>query len=498
MSAGDVYSKLRNRATEKGLNIQAGSGLTNMMKVVKMYEAVKKWLASTGEPVTDDHIYEVMEYSLENLCKSWHAYDLEAKRICERYYATHSYTGSGDPGRTGTGAGDPGQGSGSGSSGQSSSGEGEGEDDDGDGDGDGGDEGHGQSEGDEGDGEEGKGQGEGEGEGQGEGEEGEGEGKGKGWIPSPVPPTPEPEPEPQPVPQPQPTPRPPADPLQPPQPVTPNYIKPSIWDKVMRIVMWNIAHPGDQKNIMLVGPRGIGKTRMVQEIDKTLNSLYPEVHALPYMITSPQAKHEVAGYGDAKGDAVRTEFTKGYVSPGITLVEEIDRSEPSALIAMNAATANKIMDTPVIGMIEQNPLCTIIATANTAGTGATEEYITANQLDASTRDRYVYIEMEFEDRIANKIARGDKKLVSFIKQWNTACEYCGLIQNTCSYRAITDIKDLVTEMGFTIPEALEAAVLKYCVPKDNLKSILSKMRDPEGNEYAQAMIDIEAKMKATY
>ena len=109
------------------------------------------------------------------------------------------------------------------------------------------------------------------------------------------------------------------------------------------------------------------------------------------------------------GEAVQTEFTKGYVQQSIVLVEEIDRSEATALIALNAAMANKIMDTPVIGMIEQHPLCTIIATANTAGVGATEEYITANQLDASTRDRFIYISMEFDDKIATKIAKGDKE-----------------------------------------------------------------------------------------
>lgn len=257
--------------------------------------------------------------------------------------------------------------------------------------------------------------------------------------------------------------------------------------------MWNMEHPGKQKNIMLVGPRGIGKTEMVIQAAKALHAVFPEMAELPFMITSPQMKHEVTGYGNAMGEAVRTEFTKGYVSPGITLIEEMDRSEPTALIAMNAAMANKIMDTPVIGMIEQHPLCNIIATANTAGVGATEEYVTANQLDASTRDRFIYLSMEFDAELAVQIARGDMHLVDFVKKWNEACEYCGLIQNTCSYRALTDIKDL-RDMGFTVREALENVVLKACVPKDNLRSVLDRMKDISMNPYFSAMELIQTSM----
>lgn len=305
-------------------------------------------------------------------------------------------------------------------------------------------------------------------------------------VPGPVPPTPIPTPIPTPVP---PVPEP--DPI--PQPPDEDYIKPEIWDKFMRILLWNMDHPGKQKNIMLVGPRGIGKTDLVIQSAKALHQVFPEMAELPYMITSPQMKHEVTGYGNAMGEAVRTEFTKGYVSPGLTLVEEMDRSEPTALIAMNAAMANKIMDTPVIGMIEQNPFCTIVATANTAGTGATEEYVTANQLDASTRDRFVYLQMEFDEKVAVKIARGDEQLVEFVKKWNVACEQCGLIQNTASYRALIDIKDL-RDNGFTVRESLESVILKFCVPKDNLRSVLDKIEMSTPNVWFSEMQRVQEAM----
>lgn len=457
----DVWKALKAKAETDGLTIQTGSGLADVTRTSKLIKAVRDCLDASGYDGSVENAEKVLLTSVPNLVKSWHAYPLEAKRAIERYFradptgiSPRGSSGGSDPnpdpsgssGQGGVGTrqgGASGRGQGSGGSGQA---------------------------GDEGDGEGDPQQSEGGGEnGEGEGEPSQGEGQGEGQGQS--------EPEPEPV----------------PQPNDPSYIKPEIWDRVMRIIIWNMEHPGKQKNIMLVGPRGIGKTEMVIQINKALADVYPNMQKYPFMITSPQAKHEVAGYGNAMGEAVRTEFTKGYVQQSIVLVEEIDRSEATALIALNAAMANKIMDTPVIGMIEQHPLCTIIATANTAGVGATEEYITANQLDASTRDRFIYISMEFDDKIATKIAKGDKQLVKFIEKWNTACEKCGLIQNTCSYRAITDIKDLLG-MGFTLKEALENAVLKASVPKDNLRSVLDKMGSMSANPYFSSMQMIQEAM----
>lgn len=464
----DVWKALKSKAEADGLTIQTGSGLADVTRTSKLIRAVRDCLDASGYDGSIENAEKVLLNSTPNLVKSWHAYPLEAKRAVERFFKVDP-TGISPRGSSGSDPNpDPSGSSGQGGQGTrqgSASGQGQGSG----GSGQAGDEGDG-----EGDPQQGQGGGE-SGEGEGEPQQGEGQGQGQGEGQG----------------QGQSEPQPPV-----PQPEDPTYIKPQIWDKVMRIIIWNMEHPGKQKNIMLVGPRGIGKTEMVIQINKSLASVYPNMQKHPFMITSPQAKHEVAGYGNAMGEAVQTEFTKGYVQQSIVLVEEIDRSEATALIALNAAMANKIMDTPVIGMIEQHPLCTIIATANTAGVGATEEYITANQLDASTRDRFIYISMEFDEGIATKIAKGDKQLVKFIAKWNTACEKCGLIQNTCSYRAITDIKDLLG-MGFTLREALENAVLKAAVPKDNLRSVLDKMGAMSANPYFSAMQMVQEAMPDT-
>jgi len=255
-------------------------------------------------------------------------------------------------------------------------------------------------------------------------------------------------------------------------PKDPDYIPPSVWNKVVAIIKWNLAHPNKQKNIMLVGPRGVGKTDMVIQLSKKFFG------KVPYTITSPQMDHKLTGYGNAMGEEVKTQFTIGYESEGIVLIEEMDRSEANPLIAINMATANKMMDVPVRGMIFQNPLCTIMATANTAGTGATDEYVGANQLDASTRDRWIYILMDWETRIAMRIAKGNAALVKGIEDWNQSCEKNGYISARASYRALTDIQDLM-EMGFDYKEAIKSGMLKFAQPKSNMQTIYDGLENKQ-------------------
>jgi len=271
-------------------------------------------------------------------------------------------------------------------------------------------------------------------------------------------------------------------------PVSDDYEPPSIWFKCVRIIRWNLTHPGEQKNIMLVGPKGIGKTKMVFELSKKF------FQKRPYAVTAPQMEHKICGFNDALGHEVKTPITRGYVDEDgcIVLIDEIDRMDASAGIALNMATANKAMDTPN-GMIEQSDKCTFIATANTSGTGATNDYNTANQLDASTRDRWIFLLMEWDHNVAIKVAKGDEALVKGLEDWNDACEQMQYTSGQLSYRTIVDILDLMDMGCFTFEECIQAAMLKYAIPKSNLIGIYEKMKD-HYNKVAKAIKKIMDKM----
>lgn len=310
-----------------------------------------------------------------------------------------------------------------------------------------------------GDGEPEPGEGEGEGDGEGEPTPGDGDGEGDG----------EGDPVPVPVPQPR-------------VPEPDGYLKPENYDLVKDLVQ-------DGFKVMLVGPRGTGKTEMALRI-------FSELERRLYMLTSPQTRYEVTGYADANGVEVPTQITQAITDPqGGLLLEEMDRSMPEALIPMNAMLANGVMDVPVRGMVKVEPTLAIIATANTNGHGRTEEYGTAQRLDASTLDRFVVVHVGYDRAIdeacaVNAKGKVDNRLVDFITDYRKVCLANGLGEYTVSYRGVRNIKKLADKHG--IRAALELALVKDCISKDDLATICGAMKCR--NAYANELKVIQEAM----
>lgn len=97
--------------------------------------------------------------------------------------------------------------------------------------------------------------------------------------------------------------------------------------------------------------------------------------------------HEMLGFIDGAGRYHRTPFREAYEHGGVYTFDEVDRSDPNALLAVNPHLANGIAEFPD-GQIQRHPDCVIICTANTWGTGADAQYVGANKLDAAFLSRF--------------------------------------------------------------------------------------------------------------
>jgi hypothetical protein len=137
---------------------------------------------------------------------------------------------------------------------------------------------------------------------------------------------------------------------------------------------------GYHVNIFLAGEASSGKTTACKQLAKALdrNWLFNGAIAMP---------HEMLGFIDAAGNYHRTPFRDAYEHGGVYTFDEVDRSDPTALLAVNPHLANGVATFPD-GQIKRHKDCLIICTANTWGNGASADYCGATKLDAAFLSRF--------------------------------------------------------------------------------------------------------------
>ena len=93
--------------------------------------------------------------------------------------------------------------------------------------------------------------------------------------------------------------------------------------------------------VMLVGGAGSGKTFMAQQMHKLLSKALDQKDFTFGMSGAMYQAYEVRGYMDATGNYVESSFIKCFRDGGLFLFDEIDGSNPQALVALNASLENE-------------------------------------------------------------------------------------------------------------------------------------------------------------
>jgi cobaltochelatase CobS len=142
----------------------------------------------------------------------------------------------------------------------------------------------------------------------------------------------------------------------------------------------SFGHDGYVPGIFLSGEASSGKTYSCKMLAKALGLDWHFNGA----ISMP---HEMLGFIDAAGHYHRTPFREAYEHGGVYTFDEVDRSDPVALLAVNPHLANGTATFPD-KQISRHPNCVIVCTANTWGTGADAKYAGATKLDAAFLSRF--------------------------------------------------------------------------------------------------------------
>jgi AAA domain (dynein-related subfamily) len=132
--------------------------------------------------------------------------------------------------------------------------------------------------------------------------------------------------------------------------------------------------------IWIAGPAGSGKTHAAKMVAKAMGLQWHYNGAVSQAF-------DLVGFRDAGGTYHRTPLREAYEHGGVYLFDEVDGSDNSALLAVNALLANGTATFPD-GQIQRHPDCVVIATANTWGLGATAEYVGRAKIDAAFLSRF--------------------------------------------------------------------------------------------------------------
>ena len=194
--------------------------------------------------------------------------------------------------------------------------------------------------------------------------------------------------------------------------------------------------------VLVYGETGSGKTFMAKQIADVNDWDY-------YFCNQVTEEYKLTGYMDAKGEYQTTSFFEAFTKGGLFCIDEIDASIPEVIVCLNMALANGKFNFPH-GQFDMHKDFRVIACANTIG-GATSNYTGRNKLDKATLDRFVTIEMDYDNMLERKIITEDtvelllalRKYVNHERNINISFSTrCGLYYDKMKKKGL-DTKDLV-------------------------------------------------------
>lgn len=234
--------------------------------------------------------------------------------------------------------------------------------------------------------------------------------------------------------------------------------------------------------VMLIGPAGSGKNYTIEQVSNALGK-----HM--YYTNNASNEFKLTGFIDAGGTYRETEFYKAYKNGGIFFLDELDASDPNALIVINSAIANGYMTFPN-EIVEKNKDFRMLAAANTWGAGADLEYIGRNALDAATLDRFDNIFFDYDTTLEKNLYPNDTVL-NFMWSFRNAI-YKSKILHIVSTRGIGKVYKKEIN-GFPVDITLESNIVKN-LDQDDINVIIENMENiDDNNKYFDGLKKLELK-----
>ncbi len=184
---------------------------------------------------------------------------------------------------------------------------------------------------------------------------------------------------------------------------------------------------GQTYNIWLHGPAATGKSTAGA---MAAIALYGKRRF--YTNNKLSGDHQAMGFINAYGYQ-RTQFRDAYEHGGIYLGDEIDGSQPDALIAFNNALANDECPFPD-ATIKKHPDFIFIGAANTTGSGGSIQYLARMKQDAAFSDRFVFLDWPHDNALEDSLVQ-NKDWLRVVRRAREVAKNQGLVEHLITMRA---------------------------------------------------------------
>jgi len=161
-------------------------------------------------------------------------------------------------------------------------------------------------------------------------------------------------------------------------------------ETVIKIVSANLP-------LFLYGGAGSGKTHACSQVAKALDLPFYHIS-----VCEQSSKTDLLGYMFGQ-DYITTGFRKAYETGGVFLLDEIDNGNPNVISVLNSATSNGNCTFPD-KEIPKHENFRMIAAGNTIMLGGDITYIGRNALDGATRDRFTFVNWEYDSNLERNLA----------------------------------------------------------------------------------------------
>ena len=232
--------------------------------------------------------------------------------------------------------------------------------------------------------------------------------------------------------------------------------------------------------LYMYGDAGTGKSHTAKQVAEALGLDFYESQQVLFA-------HEMKGYGDAGGNFVPTPFFKAFTNGGLFFLDEIDASQPEALVVLNTAIANRRFDFPVVGNVEAHPNFRVIAAGNTKMTGADIEYTARSVQDASTKNRFFFTNVDYTKEIEDMLAGDDVSIANFCRDLRHA-KTAAQITLCVSYRSIQTLADKDMQEAWGLKDLIMGGIFKE-LELDEIR-ILYNYLENKSNKWAKAMASL--------